>query len=839
MPAGPLHPESPLQAPAAEPGAASSTACDYCGEPVSEHRRVERSARAGSAALTGVYCCLGCAFIAEQLAELPETPADRAPRIAADASLPPRCTEFDVRGLTCTACAQLVEHRLRRTAGVASASVDFIAQRARVVHDPRRISATELARCIEDTGYRVVAPGDRAGARRLERIELLRVLLAWLGMMQVMMLAMPAYLARPGEIAPGIEQLLRIAQLVLAVPVAVFCAAPFWRAARSQLRVGRIAMDVPVALGLAAALGASCVATLGGRGAVYFDSVTMFVALLLAVRWWQLRALARSTAQVDAAMRHGRQAAFRLRHDMARGGHDEVAAEELVAGDRVLVPAGEAIPADGRIVEGATSVSQAWLTGESAALERTEGDMVLAGSLNLGRSIVVAVTRAGDATSLAALQRMVIESAGLRPAPNELAQRVAARFALAVCALALLTALAWLLVDPAGAARATIAVLVVTCPCALALAAPLAAAVAQARLAAQGVLLTRPAALEALARADAVAFDKTGTLTEARPVLLSLEPLGRHDRDLCLEIAAGLEAHSRHPYALALHETVRLQALEPVGAVRVAEVPGMGLEGIVAGQRYRLGRPEFALALTPDPAAGATALAQLRLRLGPGGRASSQALLCGEDGPTALLCFGETLRRDAAALLRALHADGRDLLIVSGDGEAAVARVARELAGGTALPLTCHAERSPAGKRELLAQCQRAGRRVAMVGDGINDAPVLAQADASIALASGSRLAQVRADAIVLGAQLGAVQALFAVARRATRIARQNLAWALGYNALMVPLAACGLLAPWVAAAGMAASSAFVLFNSLRLRSGRAAGAPLSKQAAPWTRSTC
>jgi Cu2+-exporting ATPase len=806
MPPGPSSRDRPTP-PSGRAAHASAGACDYCGEELDRRERIVRRLDGRDQA----FCCLGCAFIAEQLARV--TDECRASAAAPAAAAAPRCVQLEVRGMVCAACALWIEHRLRGVPGVASASVDFVARRALVVLDAQRAGRAELRRCIERAGYRVEEARDPERERRAERVELLRVLLAWLLMMQVMMLAAPGYLAAPGAVAPGIEQLLRIGQLVLTAPVALFCAAPFWRAAASQLRVGRIGMDVPVALGLSGALAASVGATLAASGAVYFDSVTMFVALLLTVRAWQARALARSAARADAAGDAAALRAWRLRAGAGPDAVETVAAGELLAGDLVLVPAGEIVPADGRVTEGGTSVSQAWLTGESLALARNEGDAVLAGSLNLEQSVVVRVLRAGDATSLAALQRMIVEAAARRPALAERAHRVAAHFALAVSLLAGLTALAWFFIDPARAAPAAIAVLVVTCPCALSLAAPLAFAVAQAQLGARGVLLTRPGALESLAQAGSVAFDKTGTLTCERPQLLAIETFGRDDPGACLALAAGLEARSPHPFALALRDALQARSLAARAAGPVTELAGMGVDGMAGGVRYRLGKPEFALALLRDRRAGAAALTALQ-----SSATGSSVMLACEDGPVALLRFGETLRPGAARLLEELAAGGRELLLVSGDAAAAVERIAAELSGATGLTLERHAAQSPAGKRRLLEERQARGQRVAMVGDGINDAPVLAQADASIALASGSRLAQVRADVIVLSADLGAIAAVFELARRTTAVVRQNLGWSLAYNAVMVPLAAMGLLAPWIAAAGMAASSAVVLANSLRLR---------------------
>jgi Cu2+-exporting ATPase len=807
-----------------EPAGRLTGACDYCGASLADIRVVQRPSAQGPKH----YCCLGCAFIADQLSQ--EQSWSRPAPAGADGAATqrdggepaPTCAQLDIRGMVCTACAMLLEHRLRAAPGVRSAHVEFVAHRALLVYEPQRTDLCALHAVVERTGYHVRSAQDAPEEKRANRIEMLRVLLAWLAMMQVMMLAIPSYLARPGEISAGIEQMLRIGQLVLSMPVALFCAAPFLRAAASQLRMARIGMDVPVAIGLAGAMGASLAATVQGQGAVYFDSVTMFIALLLSVRWWQMRALARATAQIDAAARHTRLRAQRLCRYPASSAYDTVAAERLVVGDHVLVPVGEAVPADGRIVSGSTSVSQTWLTGESAPLEKVEGDPVLAGSLNLDRSIVVKVLRAGDATSLAALQRMIIEAASRRPEGVEFANRIASGFAVAVLILAAGTAMAWACFDPAQGLRAAVAVLVVTCPCALSLAAPLALAVAQSRLAARGVLLTRPAALEALAQVDTVAFDKTGTLTSDQPELLALAALGELGEDLCLEVAAGLDAHSHHPLANALAAAARARALLPLPAIRVAEVPGMGVEGIVAGERYRLGKAEYALALARDPEAGAAALRVLTQHAD--GEPATQIVLAGENGPLAVLRIGETLRADAPRLFRDLAALGKSLLIASGDHAAAVERVARALRASAGDALVSFAEQSPGDKRALLTGLQQQGHRIAMVGDGINDAPVIAQANASIALASGSKLAQVHADVIVLNARLDSVRAVFDLSRRTARTVRQNLAWALAYNLVMVPLAALGLLAPWVAAAGMALSSAVVLANSWRLRTGRGSG---------------
>jgi Cu2+-exporting ATPase len=807
----------PGQFQAGREGDGHATTCAHCAEPLGGLRVVRRE-------IDGVplsFCCLGCAFIAEQvaLARARLGPVDQRRAGSAPAAAPavqqPARIQIEIRGMVCAACAVLIEARLRATPGVCVANVDFVARRATMVYDSNRIAPETLQRVIVRAGYRVPSGGSASEERRAQRLELLRVLVAWLAMMQVMMLAVPAYLARPGEIGADIAQLLRMAQAILTVPVALFSALPLWRAAASQLRAGTVGMDVPVAIGLAAALGASAVSLLGGGGAVYFDSITMFVALLLSVRWWQQRALAQAAAHIDAAVGQTVGRALRLRDHPRSSEFETIAPDRLSVGDRLIVPAGAVVPADGRVIEGCSALSQAWLTGESAPVDAAPGARVLAGSLNLDQSLVVEVLRCGEHTSLSTLQRLIVEAASQRPRSVEIANRVAGRFVLALIGASAATAAGWALVEPSAALGHAIAVLIVTCPCALSLAAPLATAVAQAALARRGILVARPSALEELARVDAVAFDKTGTLTEAEPVVtgvLSLRDLDDHD---CLRIAASLESRSAHPFARALHRTAQQAYLGLLSVSSVTEVAGAGVEGTIQGRRFRFGRPQFALGLVgpeqPDDDLGLV-LASQSARVGAG------LMLADGDGPVAMIRFGEQVRADAGCVLAQLAREGAELMLVSGDRREAVEAVASSLQSGAAIRI--HPEQTPAGKQALLARMQSQGRRVAMIGDGINDAPVLAQADASIALASGSDLAQARADIICLRSSLADVGCAFEMARRATRVVRTNLAWALVYNAAMVPLAIAGHISPVIAAVGMAASSAVVLANSLRL--GRA-----------------
>jgi Cu2+-exporting ATPase len=795
------------------PGAAAT--CDHCGDSLAG-LKVERR-KLGPKMQS--FCCLGCAFIAEQLYLAQAGSRDRAAldQVVSDAlprPLPPEAqlarAQIPVQGMVCAACGLLIEHRVKRVPGVASAQVDFAGRRAYVAFDAAQTDAQKIALAIRKAGY---ATGDAAPGARARRIELLRVMLAWLMMMQVMMLAVPAYVTQPGDIPPDIEQLLRIAQLVLTLPVMLFSAAPIFRAALSQVRAGVssvIGMDLPIVLGLTAAFAASAWATLSAHGPVYFDSVTMFVALVLGARWLQGRGLARAYAHIDAAHRSAQLVAHRLRAWPGSPVTDTVAASGLAVGDHVMVAAGETVPADGVVADGASAVSQAWLTGESTPIEKSEGMPVLAGSLNLEQPLVVRVTRAGEATSLAALRRLVEAAGRDRPRVVELANRVALVFLWAVLLIAALTVAGWWLVDPAHALPNAIAVLVATCPCALSLAAPAALAATQSALARRGVLTARAAALEQLAKVDTFACDKTGTLTAAEPRLAQVVPLRAFDAAKLLAMAASLESLSSHPFARAL-----VRAAQDAGVTLPAIAEGRaqasaGVEGVVEGRRLRLGKADFALGLVeadPVPVAARLLRRMEREKIAT----ESVIVLADREGPLALFSFGEALRGDAGELVQQLRRAQVDVLLVSGDRRAPVERVARELSIGSV-----YAHQTPESKRELVRELQKSGRTVAMLGDGMNDAPVIAQADVSIALAEGNALAQARADLIVLTPRLADVGHAFSAARRGMRIVRENLGWAFAYNVVVIPLAAFGYITPALAAVGMALSSLLVVGNALR-----------------------
>ena len=626
------------------------------------------------------------------------------------------------------------------------------------------------------------APTQAPSRRAEERLVLWRLFVAAFCAMQVMMLATPSYVADAGTLSADLEQLLNRSAWMLTLPVLLFSSAPFFVSAWRGLRAGRLGMDVPVALGISIAFVASSGAAFDPGGLfgreVYFDSLTMFVSFLLAGRWLEARARHRAIETVERLAFSAATTAWRMRDD---GSSDAVAIDALVAGDRVRVPMGEAFPADGCIEQGDTRADESLLTGESRPVAKSAGDSAVGGSLNVTAPVVMRVERVGAGTRAAQIAALMRDALTRRPEVMRAADRIAAPFLAAVLLLALGAAAWWWPIDPSRALWVAVSVLVVTCPCALSLATPSALLAATSGMAKRGVLLRRIEAIETLARVRHVMLDKTGTVTEAQPVLL-------RDAPPIADMAASLAAWSTHPLSRAL---VAARPQAPAVAWRdVREVPGCGLEGADAqGQRWRLG--SAAWLGTGEPC---------DLAFGIKGHA------------LATFAFDEALRSDAASTVHALRAEGLAVTLLSGDSPQRVARLAARLGLLQAIDSA-----TPERKLAVLREAQARGDVVAMVGDGINDAPVLAQADVSFAMPQGAQIARTTADAVLLSGRLGDVVQAMHLARRTVRVMRQNLAWAALYNAAGVPLAISGLLPPWAAGLGMAASSLVVVLNALRL----------------------
>ena len=718
-----------------------------------------------------------------------------------------------LEGLHCAACAWLIENSLRRIGGVTCIQVNSAAARAELRFDPRQVALSLLLARIQTLGFTPLPlsfAGRGADGTLERRAALKRLAVAGFGMMQVMTYAESLYAGAWNGIAPDLEQLLRFVSLLVATPVALYAAQPFFVTAWRSLRARTPGMDVPVALSIGGAYLWSVVATLRGRGEVYFDSVVMFTFFLLLGRYIEMSLRHRSGLQHDALARLLPDSALRVSGATA----DRVTLDELRVGDCVRVPPGERVPADGEILSGETEVDESLLTGESAARARGPHQMLRAGTLNLTGVIELRVARTGQDSTLAAVARLLERAAGSRPRVADLADRVAVWFVSGVLLLAALTAAYWLHVDAARAFPTVLALLVVTCPCALSLATPAALAAATSRLARSGLLVTRGRALEQLARADRIVFDKTGTLTRGETRLEAVTLLSaRAVRQRCLAVAAALESRSGHPLARAFAPFAPATA---VSAVRCAA--GRGVEGSVDGVRYRIGRREY---VREGCSLESCSLDGLHTPPGDGTQPHTSVVLGDETGLLAEFRLTDAVRPDARATLARLRTLGLSAQIASGDHAGAVAQVLRMLG-----PVSATAGMTAADKLALVQSLQAEGHRVVMVGDGVNDAPVIAAADVSVAIGSGTDLAKVSADIELLGQGLSPLALAIVTSRRMMRIIRQNLVWAVLYNATAVPLAATGWLRPWMAAIGMSVSSLLVVLNATRLLAHSEARAP-------------
>ncbi|MHB8947510.1 MAG: heavy metal translocating P-type ATPase [Rhodoferax sp.] len=719
-----------------------------------------------------------------------------------------------IEGMHCAACALTLEDALLSVPGVLKAEVSAGSHRARVLWSAEAVLPSAWMHAVQTAGYRAV-PANDAFARERRKNEarkaLWRLLVAGLCMMQVMMYAYPAYVAEPGDLTAEMEQLLRWASWVLTLPVVLFSCGPFFSSALRDVVHRRISMDFPVALGMLITFAVSTAGTFDPLGIfgreVYFDSLTMFVFFLLTGRWLELRLRDRTAGALEVLMNRLPDSVDRRLGD---GSFERVAVRRLVGGDVMRILPGETFPADGVVLQGETTVDEALLTGESRPVARGVGAAVIAGSHNLSSVVQVRVERLGDQTRFAQIVALMESASTTKPPIARLADRIAKPFLLAVLLAAGLACAFWWGRGPGHALMVAVAVLVVTCPCALSLATPAAMLAAAGTLARRGVLVRRLEAFEALAAIDTVVFDKTGTLTRDAMALGDVHTRPGVEPGQALAMAAALARHSLHPVSRALV----LAAGEAATSVQwqadsVRELAGAGVSGRVCADGtdavpidLRLGSADFCGAEMARPE-------------------SLQTCLSDAQGWLATFEFHEDLRSDAMATVSALQGAGIEVHLLSGDSQAAAARVAGQV-GIAAFKGAC----SPQDKLDFLRQAQQTGRKVAVVGDGLNDGPVLAGAHVSFAFGQAVPLAQAQADFVVLGEQLGAVAQALRLARRTLRIVRQNLWWAAGYNAVCVPLAMVGWMPAWLAGLGMGMSSLLVVLNALRLSDTAKPGQP-------------
>ncbi len=712
-----------------------------------------------------------------------------------------------LEGIVCAACVWLNERHVSRLPGVLDVQINYATHRARIRWDDSRIKLSEILQAIHNIGY-TAHPYDPArqqlARERERRTQLKRIGIAGVLGMQVMVLSIALYLGDASGMEDEFRHFFRWIGLLLTTPVLVYSGAPFLRGAWRDLRNRSVGMDVPVALGILVAFTGSVYATLTGHGEVYYDSVVMFIFFLLVSRHFELMARKRGAEIAENLTQALPAMATRLIETDGRELQTIIPASELQPGDRVLIRPGAAIPADGTVESGSSGVSEALLSGESTPLAKAPGAALIGGSINLESPLVMRVEKTGLDTVLAEITRLLDRAQEEKPAITQLADRAAAWFVVAVLLLAVAVGLYWWQHDPDSWLPVLVSVLVVTCPCALSLATPTAISAATGTLLARGLLTTGSARLETLGRATHVVFDKTGTLTVGAPVIVSIERDSSLGEQQLLQIAAALEAHSEHATAKAVCARV---TGNPLTARDIINYPGAGISGRVQDDIWFIGNADFVREHSGVDIDVKTLSAE---------DGATQILLADRDRVHARLSLCDEIRPDARDAIHALQQAGKQVILMSGDNSAAVHAVAGALGIDTVF-----AELKPADKLREVQRLQQHGAIVVMVGDGINDAPVLGAADVSIAMQAAARISQASADMILLSDRLEGLAAGVRLARRTLRIIRQNLGWAIAYNLVALPAAALGYIAPWMAAIGMSSSSLLVVLNALRLIRGR------------------
>ncbi len=695
---------------------------------------------------------------------------------------PPTVSIFSVEGMRCAACIARIERGLVQVPGVAAARVNLSARRVRVDHDSR-VSEEGIVDAFKRVGFDAhLFAGEAVGEQRSKESRQLMKALAVAGFaaMNIMLLSVSVWSGADGST----RQLFHWVSALIAVPTVAYAGRPFFRSAWSALKMRRTNMDVPISIGVLVTVAMSLYETATGGEHAYFDGAVMLLFFLLAGRFLDSVMRAKAEDSVAALLRRVPSEATVL----VDGRHEQRRVDALMPGDVLCVAAGERIAADGVVIDGTSEIDRALITGESLPDPVAEGQSVLAGTINLARPLKVRATAVGEGTAIADIVRLMEQARGSKLLYVRLADRAARLYAPAVHSLAALTFAGWMIAG-AGVHQSmliAVAVLIITCPCALGLAVPIAQVVAAAALMRRGILVKDGSALERLATVDLALLDKTGTATLGRLDASNL-PEQASER----AVLAALAQASRHPLARAV--TCALAGVDSAASDEVVEIPGMGIEGRFDGVLWRLGRPDWVGA---DCDGGMTVAA-----FGAIG------------GDIRMIRFADALRPNARLAMRELAALGVDAQLVSGDDP----KVVEDVAGAMGIPW--QARVTPAGKSALVQDAHRANRQILMVGDGLNDGPALKAADVAMAPAAASDVGQMAADLVFFGDGLDAVPRAVRAARRTMAVIKQNFAIAIGYNVLAVPLAIMGHVTPLIAALAMSGSSIIVVFNALRLRS--------------------
>ena len=791
--------------------------CFHCGLP--NPIQIKFSADVLNAARE--FCCLGCLSVAQTIVEnnleayyiqrtaLPKT---------ADTLIPEQLSQLDLydetamqaafisqqtldlketvlilEGISCAACCWLNERHLKQLRGVQHVHLNYTNHRVKISWIDTEIKLSHILYEIKKLGYTAhpysikVADNLRQQQRKT---DLIRLSVAGFSGAQVMMIAIALYAGAKQGLTPEMAILLRWISLIISIPAVFYAAMPFYRAAFSGIKTLKFGMDVPISLGILAGFFGSTWVVILGHGVVYFDTITMLIFFLLATRYFEKMVRQKSIEGAENLMRLSPQLA--LRNNSSDTTPVLLAINQLKIGDRILVRPGETIPVDGFVVEGTSTVDESLLTGESRALAKSLQDHVLAGSVNYEHPLTIQVKQLNENTVLASISRLLERALNEKPVATQFADKVAGYFTYGLLLFVLLVGFTWWLINPAKTFEIILTVLVVSCPCALSLAAPAAFAAAGSSLVKRGILITRGHALETLANIQHIVFDKTGTLTFGKPILSKIQPLASLDRETCLNIAKCLEAGSEHPIAKAFLQ--KNNNLQPVKNRQ--NIAGQGISGEIENETYFLGNAQHHSHITRnlivDPVSTTIWLS------------NKIQLLC-------KFTLQDSEKPNAQQLISRLKKRQIGVSLWSGDHQEVVEDFANRLN-----IQDFQAECSPAKKLVLLKALQKK-KRVCMIGDGINDAPVLSAADIAIAMGSGTDMARVSADIVLLNENLDEIIHALQTAKSTKTIIKQNFFWAIGYNLIALPFAALGFLSPWMAAIGMSVSSLIVVLNALRL----------------------
>ena len=705
-----------------------------------------------------------------------------------------------IEGMHCAACAFKVENALKPLSGVDEVSVNATSGHAKVIWQSNLITPSLWVTSIYKAGYQAFPASDllhQDERKKTQRQALWKLLVAGFCMMQVMMFSVPTYMAIPGEMTSNMKSLMEWASWVITLPVILFSCGPFFKSALNDLKTKKISMDMPVSLGILIMFIVSTAATFDPNGLlgkeVYFDSLTMFVFFLLIGRWIELKMRDKTAGALDVLMRRMPRMVNRLN---ANGMIEKISVSLIQIGDVLEVKPGEAFPADGKIIFGSTHADEALLTGESAAIIKSVHAKVIAGSFNLTNSIHMQVELLGQETRYAKIVRLMEKASTDKPRLALMADRIAKYFLLVVMLLAFGVGIYFWQFDHAKAILAVVAVLIVTCPCALSLATPAAMLSMSGFLAKQGVLVQKMQALEALTQVNIVVFDKTGTLTSDQIFIDKIFTDNSMTEKEVMAIAASLSSSSLHPvsktfvHASEPNHTLKIEKIE--------EVSGGGLLASTSLGDFKLGSLTFCGLVGNE----FNHLKEEQL----------QVHLMRNNNWVASFMMTELIKEDALLSIQALRHQSLNIEILSGDKLSSVKRVADQLS-----IQNIKGQCSPEDKLKHIQLLQSQYSKVLMVGDGLNDGPVLAFAHASIALGQGAPLSQAKSDFIILKGELYLIPKLIAQAKRTMKIVKQNLLWAALYNLICIPLAVMGFLPAWLAGLGMALSSLFVILNASRL----------------------